>query len=39
VDSFGDSYTMTILAPGDETGALIVARLIKGNTGKTAARE
>jgi len=37
VDSFGDPYTMTIHALGEETSALIVARLIKGNTGKTAA--
>ncbi len=35
LDSFGDPYT--VHAPGEETGALSVARLIEGDTGKTVA--
>jgi len=35
LDIFGDPYT--VHAPGEETGALSVARLIEGNTGKTSA--
>ena len=35
LDIFGDPYT--VHAPGEETGALSVAWLIEGNTGKTSA--
>jgi hypothetical protein len=35
LDIFGDPYT--VHAPGEETGALSVARLIQGDTGKTSA--
>ncbi len=35
LDIFGDPYT--VHAPGEETGALSVARLIEGDTGKTSA--